>query len=102
MRLLCLLLVLVCASAQTIDKATLRQQIADLKVKAFEMQMQIELLERQLKDVEEAEANRPVPVTPALKTATKARCAGQTKDGARCTRNADSGSRFCWQHKQRR
>jgi hypothetical protein len=81
------------------DKPELRKQIAELKVKAFEMQMQIELLEKQLKDAEEAEASAPVPV--AGKTAVKVRCAGHTKDGARCTRNAEAGSRYCWQHKKR-
>jgi len=104
MRFLCLLVVLVCAGAQQTgkpDKLALRQQIADMKVKAFEMQTQIELLERQLHDVEEAEANQPV-VTPGAKVAMKARCAGHTHDGKRCTRNADTGSRFCWQHKARR
>ena len=40
------------------DKLVLRQQIADLKVKSFEIQQQVELLEKQVKDIEEAEANR--------------------------------------------
>jgi hypothetical protein len=97
MRLLLCLLLLV----QTSDKAELRQRIADLKVKAYEMQMQIELLEKQLKDVEEAEAQQPLALTPA-KTPAKVRCAGRTKDGQRCSRNAEPGSRFCWQHKARR
>lgn len=101
MRLLFLLALIVCATAQQIDKGALRKQIADLKVKAFEMQTQIELLERQLHDVEEAEANQLVAV-PAGKAAVKARCGGHTHDGKRCTRNADPGSRFCWQHKARR
>jgi hypothetical protein len=83
------------------DKVTLRKQIAEMKVKAFEMQMQIELLEKQLHDVEETEANQPTPVV-AAKTAVKARCAGHTKDGKRCSRNAEAGSRFCWQHKGKR
>lgn len=104
MRFFCLLLVLVCAAAQTADqpdKMALRKEIAELKVKAFEMQQQIELLERQLKDVEEAEANRPV-AAPSAKTAAKVRCAGHTKDGKRCSRFAEPGSRFCWQHKSHR
>jgi hypothetical protein len=83
------------------DKVTLRKQIAEMKVKAFEMQTQIELLEKQLHDVEEAEANQPAPTAPT-KTAVKVRCAGHTKDGKRCSRNAEPGSRFCWQHKSRR
>lgn len=83
------------------DKLDLRQQISDLKVKAFEMQQQIELLEKQLHDVEEAEAMAPV-VTPGQKVAVKTRCAGHTHDGKRCTRMAEPGSRFCWQHKSRR
>jgi uncharacterized protein YlxW (UPF0749 family) len=104
MRFLFVLVVLVCSVAQEppkTDKLALRQEIADLKVKAFELQQKIELLEHQLKDVEEAEANRPV-ISPALKTVAKTRCAGHTKDGARCSRNAEPGSRFCWQHKARR
>lgn len=104
MRFLILLVVLVCSVAQEAprpDKVALRQEIADLKVKAFELQQKIELLEHQLKDVEEAEANRPV-VSPALKAVAKARCAGHTKDGKRRSRNAEPGSRFCWQRKARR
>ena len=104
MRFLCLLFVLVCATAQQTgkpDKLALRQQIAEMKVKAFEMQMQIELLERQLHDVEEAEASQPL-VTPGQKVAVKARCSGHTKDGKRCSRIAESGGRFCWQHKSKR
>lgn len=84
-----------------LSKDALRQQIADLKVKAFEMQTRIELLERQLQDVQEAEQNQPVAVS-ASKKAAPVRCAGHTKDGARCSRNAEAGSRFCWQHKTRR
>lgn len=104
MRFLCLFIVLVCALAEQAgkpDKLAMRQQIADMKVKAFEMQTQIELLEKQLHDVEETEANQP-PVASAVKTAVKVRCSGHTKDGKRCTRNAEAGSRFCWQHKSRR
>lgn len=82
-------------------KEALRQQIADLKVKAFEMQSRIELLEKQLHDVEEAEQNKPIPLV-AGKPAAPLRCAGHTKDGARCSRNAEAGSRYCWQHKTRR
>lgn len=82
-------------------KEALRQQIADLKVKAFEMQTRIELLEKQLHDVEEAEQNKPLAVA-ASKKAAPLRCAGHTKDGTRCSRNAEAGSRFCWQHKTRR
>jgi hypothetical protein len=96
--------VLVCAGAQQSgkpDKIALRQQIAELKVKAFEMQTRIDLLERELKDVEDAEANQPL-VTPATKLAVKVRCGGHTHDGKRCTRNAEPGSRFCWQHKSKR
>lgn len=95
--LLCLLLL-----TQTVNKTELRQRIADLKVKAFEMQMQIELLEKELKDVEEAEAQQPPPVAAPAKAAVKARCAGHTKDGQRCSRNAEAGSRYCWQHKPKR
>lgn len=97
MRLLLLLVLLF----QDTTKTELREKIAEMKVKAFEMQMQIELLEKKLKDVEEAEANQPPPAV-NVKQAAKARCAGHTQDGKRCSRNAEPGSRFCWQHKTRR
>ena len=60
MRLVCLFLVLICAVAQQQkppapvpappgpDKLVLRQQVADLKVKSFEIQQQVELLEKQI------------------------------------------------------
>ena len=79
----------------------MRQQIADMKVKAFEMQTQIEVLEKQLHDVEEAEANQPPP-TNGKAVQAKIRCSSHTKDSKRCTRMATPGSRFCWQHKTHR
>lgn len=82
-------------------KDELRKQIAELKVKAFEIQTQVELLEAQLKDIETAEANQPIPTVKAA-TPVKVRCAGHTKDGQRCSRHAEPGSRFCWQHKAKR
>ncbi len=82
-------------------KESLRQKIAELKVKAFEIQTQVELLEHQLKDLEIAESLKPLP-SPVKAAPAKVRCAGHTKDGNRCSRNAEAGSRFCWQHKPRR
>ena len=112
MRFLCALCFLVCGLAQQggapppapavkPDKIAMRQQIADMKVKAFEMQTQIELLEKQLHDVEEAEANLPLAAN-GKQAPAKVRCSGHTKDGKRCTRMAEHGSRFCWQHKAHR
>ncbi len=101
MRTLVFLLLATLLPAQAPTKEALRLQIADLKVKAFEIQTQVELLEQQLKDLEAAEAAKPLPQT--LKGApVRIRCAGHTKDGTRCTRHAEAGSRFCWQHKAKR
>ncbi len=33
-------------------------------------------------------------------TTTTNRCEGITKKGSRCKRNAQKGSRYCWQHKK--
>jgi hypothetical protein len=99
MRCLVLLIALVLSASSS--KEELRQRIADLKIKAFEIQTQVELLEQQLKDLEQAEANQPPPAS-KLSAPVKVRCSGHTKDGKRCTRNAEPGSRFCWQHKARR
>jgi hypothetical protein len=82
-------------------KEELRKQIAELKVKAFEIQTQVGLLEAQLRDIETAEANAPLPSVKA-RVPVKVRCAGHTKEGSRCTRYAEAGSRFCWQHKSKR
>jgi hypothetical protein len=102
MRLVSFLLLLgFVLTAQAPTKEELRQRIADLKVKAFEIQAQVEILEAQLKDLERDEELKaqelPVKGAPA-----KVRCAGHTKDGKRCIRQAEAGSRFCWQHKVRR
>lgn len=120
MRLVCLIAFLVCgfaqqppsaqqppaplpAAAPKPDKLVIRQQISDLKVKSFELQQQVEMLERQLKDVEESEANQSAAALATSKQAPlKTRCSGHTKDGKRCTRMAETGSRFCWQHKSHR
>jgi hypothetical protein len=82
-------------------KDALRKQIAELKVKAFEIETEVQLLEQRLKDIETAEALAPVPVA-AKAAPAKMRCAGHTKEGARCTRFAEAGSRYCWQHRKRR
>lgn len=99
MRFLVVCLALLAFASPTKDE--LRKQIAELKVKAFEIQTQVELLEAQLRDLESAESNQPLPPakTPA---APRVRCAGHTKDGSRCSRYAEAGSRFCWQHKAKR
>lgn len=81
-------------------KEDLRKQIAELKVKAFEIQTQVELLEAQLRDIERAEELKPLPLVAKTPPA-KVRCAGHTKDGKRCSRLAEAGSRYCWQHKTR-
>ncbi|MDX2270193.1 MAG: hypothetical protein NW208_18980 [Bryobacter sp.] len=87
-------------AAPTPTKEDLRKQIAELKVKAFEIQTQVELLEAQLRDIERAEELKPLPLAAKTPPA-KVRCAGHTKDGKRCSRHAEAGSRYCWQHKQR-
>lgn len=99
MRSLFVLIAILSFASPTKDE--LRKQIAELKVKAFEIQTQVDLLEAQLKDIETAEANAPVP-TPKSAAPVKIRCAGHTKDGQRCSRHAEPGSRFCWQHKTKR
>ncbi len=99
MRILFVLLAVLAFASPTKDE--LRKQIAELKVKAFEIQTQVDLLEAQLRDIETAEANAPVPA-PKSTAPVRVRCAGHTKEGARCTRHAEAGSRFCWQHKTKR
>ncbi|WP_031499050.1 hypothetical protein [Bryobacter aggregatus] len=82
------------------QKDALRKQIADLKIRSFELQQQVELLEKQLKDVEEVEsAQAAASFVTSQAAPAKFRCAGHTKDGKRCTRMAEAGKRFCWQHK---
>lgn len=88
--------------AVKLDKNAIRMQIAEMKVKSFEMQTQIEVLEKQLKDAEEVEERAlaaKVTGKAAAGTSAKVRCSGSTRDGKRCTRPADPGSRYCWQHK---
>lgn len=38
---------------------------------------------------------------PARKKAPARQCEATTRTGTRCTRNAQKGTRFCWQHQQR-
>ncbi len=49
----------------------------------------------------QAEAAGPAPAAPeppAAPAATDAQCEAVTKSGRRCGREAQPGSRFCWQH----
>jgi hypothetical protein len=39
-----------------------------------------------------------VDAAPANENATPPRCAAETRGGKRCSREAEPGSKFCWQH----
>jgi hypothetical protein len=84
------------------EKADTEAQLGQLKLKSYEMQLEVERLEKKLKALEES----PEPtlaelgVAPPPPANQRARCSGRTGEGARCTRNAAAGTKYCWQHKR--
>jgi methylphosphotriester-DNA--protein-cysteine methyltransferase len=50
------------------------------------------------KSVSPSKATTVAPTTPAQKS--DGRCEATTKKGTRCSRKAQAGSRYCWQHQR--
>lgn len=84
-------------------RAELLRQVGDLKAKLAALEIELQLLE------EERAAAAGVAPAPAASTwrdgggadpakPARARCASITKDGKRCTRAAEPGKKYCWQH----
>jgi hypothetical protein len=83
----------------------------DLRAKLQSLELELQLLE-------EERQNAPVEATPANPAAAwretvrpdgrkdeeqvkkaRARCSAFTSNGKRCTRSAEAGSKYCWQHR---
>jgi hypothetical protein len=81
-------------------RAELLRQVGDLKAKLAALEIELQLLEEERAAAGVAPPpagstwrDSPDPAKPA-----RARCASVTKDGKRCTRAAEPGKKYCWQH----
>lgn len=87
-------------------RAVILRQMAEVKAKLAALELELQILE----EARSAEPGAPpAPATswrdeaalaaePSPKKAV-VRCVSVTRDGKRCTRSAEAGSKFCWQHK---
>ena len=84
-------------------RAAILRQMADTKAKLSALELDLQLLE----ESRSAEPAAPPPASwredpAAPENAAKkpsARCLSVTRDGKRCTRPAEAGTKYCWQHK---
>jgi hypothetical protein len=79
------------------------ESVTAMKAKVAALQAEIDNLLRTLSEQRGALQRGPQPFsylsTPEGDTKeAKQRCAANTSAGKRCTRPAESGSRYCWQH----
>ena len=104
--LLCLLAPPPNAELERTDQ--LIQQVTEMKAKVSALQAEIDALLRTLSEQRGAQQKGPQPfayLTPSegegspKSAAATVRCAANTSNGKRCTRPAEAGSRYCWQHK---
>ena len=84
-------------------RAAILRQMGEMKAKLSALELELQLLE---------EGRTAEPVTPSA-TAWReepgaaegvakkplVRCLSVTRDGKRCTRPAESGGKYCWQHR---
>lgn len=98
-------------------KPTYVERRAELLRKMAELRAGLQALELELQLLEEEKQSTPVEAAAANQTAwretvkpdgrkdeemvkkARPRCAAFTSGGKRCTRSAETGSKFCWQHR---
>lgn len=85
------------------DILTLKQQILDIKTENLTFKSENEQLRAKLTTNNNTSAN-PSSLGIASQNnnasqASSGRCQAITAKGTQCTRTADSGSKYCWQHK---
>lgn len=104
-------------SATPTHKPTHQERRAELLRTMQELRAKLQALELELQLIEEEKQNAPAEVTAspaagwrettrpdgrkdeeAVKKA-RPRCSAFTSNGKRCTRSAESGSKYCWQHR---
>ena len=84
-------------------RAAILRQMAETRAKLSALELDLQLLE----ESRSAEPTAPPPTawreepsTPdGVPKKTSVRCLSVTRDGKRCTRPAEAGTKYCWQHK---
>lgn len=84
-------------------RATILRQMAEVKAKLSALELDLQLLE------ESRLADPPAPPLTSWREEAPApdgsvrkstvRCLSFTRDGKRCTRPAEAGGKYCWQHR---
>jgi hypothetical protein len=98
-------------------KPAYQERRADLLRKMAELRAGLQALELELQLLEEEKQSAPAEATVTNQTAwretvkpdgrkdeevvkkARPRCSAFTSGGKRCTRSAETGSKFCWQHR---
>jgi len=103
------------------SKPNYQERRAELLRAVGDLRARIQALELELQLLDEERQSQPEPSTPAAGAApaawrestvrpdgrkdeqvvkkTAPRCSAFTANGKRCTRSAEGGSKFCWQHR---
>ena len=84
-------------------RAAILRQMAETKAKLSALELDLQLLE----ESRSAEPAAPPPASwreepsapDGVTKKTSVRCLSVTRDGKRCTRPAEAGTKYCWQHK---
>ncbi len=90
------------------DPAPLKEAIVSLQITMRELQAQIARLEQIVEGLKQAPAPAPASAASSLgapssrrtQPAVRPQCAATTAKGVRCSRRAEEGSGYCWQHKK--
>jgi regulator of replication initiation timing len=86
------------------DVLDLKQQMLDLKTQVLDLKnenakLQNELASRSTNSTDRSDIAITKPSDNSIQT-TGGRCQAITAKGTQCTRQADPGSKYCWQHKK--
>ena len=108
------LLLLALASAQSPPASAARKEYLERRTAILrqmaETKAKLSALELDLQLLEESRSAEPVAPPPTswreapsapdgAAKKTSVRCLSVTRDGKRCTRTAEAGTKYCWQHK---
>jgi hypothetical protein len=86
-------------------RAVILRQMAEIRAQLASLELDLQLLEESRPEAVPPPVswreNVAVPDAPApvVVKKTPPRCLQVTRDGKRCTRTAESGGKYCWQHR---
>ncbi|MBI1357827.1 MAG: hypothetical protein GC160_26115 [Acidobacteria bacterium] len=97
-----------CQDSEQVSNAELMRAVQELRVEVASLGAKVSRLEEELRQARTAPptasvaapAARPPGFAAAAAGSAEGQCTALTKKGSRCTRKAESGGKYCWQHKR--